>query len=69
MKQVVKIYNPQDVPFGPLSNNYVHPMVIDGKIWNTVTNYIFSNLLVTPLYKNILQNADIQVKNLILVIN
>jgi len=60
MSKVIKIYNPKDIPFGNLSNHYLHPMVIDGKRWNTVTNYILSNMLLTPLYREILQNADIK---------
>lgn len=59
MDTIIKIYNPKDTPFGQLSNNSPHPMLINGKRWNTVTNYIFSNLLVTPEYKSILQYADI----------
>jgi len=57
MDKVIKIYNPKDLPFGPLSNNYVQSMVIDDKRWNTVTNYILSNMLITPIYRTILQMA------------
>jgi predicted NAD-dependent protein-ADP-ribosyltransferase YbiA (DUF1768 family) len=59
MDTVIKLYNPKDAPFGQLSNNALYPIVINGKRWNTVTNYIFSNLLITPEYKSILQYADI----------
>lgn len=59
MDTIIKIYNPKDIPFGQLSNNSHYPMTINGKRWNTVTNYIFSNLLVTPEYKSILQYAEI----------
>lgn len=60
MDTVIKIYNPKDTPFGQLSNNSEHSMIINGKRWGTVTNYIFSNLLVTPEYKSILQYASVQ---------
>ncbi len=61
----IKIYNPSDVPFGMLSNNAMVPMVIDGKVWNTVTNYVYSNLLINPIDRLILQKAPIrgQMKN------
>jgi predicted NAD-dependent protein-ADP-ribosyltransferase YbiA (DUF1768 family) len=57
MDQVIKIYNPRDVPFGQLSNDSIQFMVIDDKRWTTVTNYILSNMLITPLYRIILQVA------------
>jgi len=57
MEQVIKIYNPKDAPFGQLSNNSLQFMVIDDKRWSTVTNYILSNMLITPLYRIILQVA------------
>lgn len=60
MDKTLKIYNPNDVPFGPLSNNAVHFMVIDKKRWATVTNYILSNMLITPTYRLAMQTATIQ---------
>jgi len=56
----IEIYNPRDFPFGPLSNNYQFDMVLHGKRWPTVTNYIFSNMLVVPLYKVAMQKAPIK---------
>lgn len=58
--KVIKIYNPNEFPFGPLSNNSIHEMLIDGKRYSTVTNYILSNILITPMYKIILQNAPVK---------
>jgi predicted NAD-dependent protein-ADP-ribosyltransferase YbiA (DUF1768 family) len=57
---VIKIYNPREFPFGPLGNSSRHDMVIDGKRWTTVTNYILSNMLIVPIYKMILQQAPIK---------
>ena len=57
-KQEIKIYDPNDVPYGPLSNNYIHYMRIDEKNWSTVTNYVLSNMINTPIYKLALQNAS-----------
>jgi predicted NAD-dependent protein-ADP-ribosyltransferase YbiA (DUF1768 family) len=58
--KIVKLLNPNDIPFGKLSNNSFHNMEIDGIIYNTVTNYIYSNMLITPLYKIMIRNAKIQ---------
>ena len=39
----IKLFNPNDQPFGNLSNNSSHEMTINGKKYMTVTNYIYSN--------------------------
>lgn len=59
-RNVLKLYNPRDVPFGPLSDNAVHFMRIDNKRWGTVTNYILSNMMIAPTYRNILESASIR---------
>jgi predicted NAD-dependent protein-ADP-ribosyltransferase YbiA (DUF1768 family) len=59
----LKIYNPNEFPFGPLSNIANHEMIIDSKRWPTVENYILSNMLITPLYRLALQNAPIKGKH------
>lgn len=59
MSKVVILNNPSDRPFGQLSNNAVYPMTIDNKLWQTVTNLIFSNLLTTPSYKISIQTMPI----------
>lgn len=56
----IKIFNPRDFPFGPLSNHSRHDMVIDGKRWTTPTNYILSNMLIVPIYKLMVQQAPIK---------
>jgi len=58
MKEI-KLFNPNDKPFGRLSNNSYHPIKINGKNYPTVTNYILSNMLSTPTWKKILQNTEI----------
>ena len=55
----INLYNPNDKPFGKLSNNSYHPISIDRKTYPTVTNYIFSNMLVNPIDKILLQKAEI----------
>ena len=60
MSDVIKLFNPNDKPFGKLSNNAYHPMTLNGKKYPTVTNYIFSNMLTTPTFKEIMRNAEIK---------
>jgi predicted NAD-dependent protein-ADP-ribosyltransferase YbiA (DUF1768 family) len=62
MEQLI-IYDPKDFPFGPLSNNFFSEMTIDGKKWKTVSNYIYSNMLITPSFKLAVKNADIKPRN------
>lgn len=57
--QTIKIYNPNEQPFGPLSNNYRHVLSVGKKQWSTPTNYILSNMLITPIYRLAIQNAKI----------
>lgn len=55
MTEVIKIFNPKDKPFGSLSNNYKHFMRIDRKEWLTVSGYVYSNILVSPTYKQMIR--------------
>lgn len=55
----IKLFNPNDKPFGRLSNNSYHPITINGKNYPTVTNYVLSNMLMTPTWKKIIQNTEI----------
>lgn len=59
MENTIELFDPNDKPFGRLSNNSYHPMTIDGKKYDTVTNYIYSNMLTSPTLRNIVQNAKI----------
>lgn len=57
------IYSPKDIPFGPLSNNYKRRMRLDEKLYETVTNYVYSQLLNTPQYKLSIQKSKIFPRN------
>ena len=59
MSSHIRLYSPQDKPYGSLSNNSYHPITIDGKQYSTVTNYVFSNMLVNPSNQTLLQHAEI----------
>lgn len=60
---VIKIYNPNEWPYGKLSNNAIHQMKIDNTVWNTVTNFIYANTLNTPIYRMALMSAPIKGDN------
>jgi predicted NAD-dependent protein-ADP-ribosyltransferase YbiA (DUF1768 family) len=54
MVEVIKFFDPNDKPFGRLSNNYRHNIKLaDGKTCATVTNYIYASILRKPLHKQI----------------
>jgi predicted NAD-dependent protein-ADP-ribosyltransferase YbiA (DUF1768 family) len=53
MENIIRLFNPSDLPFGPLSNNAFHVMNIDGKSWSSVTNYVYANMMCNNVYKNI----------------
>lgn len=59
MTDNIRLYSPQDIPFGRLSNNSYHPIIIDGKKYSTVTNYIFSCMVLNSSNKKLLQQAEI----------
>jgi predicted NAD-dependent protein-ADP-ribosyltransferase YbiA (DUF1768 family) len=61
MANIIELFNPNDKPFGRLSNNSYHPMTIDGKKYDTVTNYIYSNMLTSNTLRNAVQTAKIGV--------
>lgn len=67
MSSTISFFDPKKKPFGSLSNNFPHRMFLDSSEWNTVTNYIFSNLLVTDLYKDLVKNTP--VKNCLEIFN
>ena len=54
----IEIWNPKELPFGPLSNNTIYVMEIDGQKYKTVGNYIYSNILKDPKYNNILRTIS-----------
>ena len=58
--KIINLFNPNAVPFGQLSNNSYHPMTINGKKYETVTNYIYSNMLTTPILRSLVQHAKIK---------
>lgn len=41
----IRIYNPEELPYGLLSNNFEYKMTIDGEEWDNVTQFIYTNLI------------------------
>ena len=41
----IRIYNPEELPFGLLSNNFEYKMIIDDEEWLNITQYIYTNLI------------------------
>ena len=61
----VDIFNPTDVPFGHLSNNFYFPVWIEDTLgigknkknkWDTITRYIYAKLLWNPEGQMIIKN-------------
>ena len=41
----MRIYNPDELPYGLLSNNFEYKMTIDDEEWDNVTQYVYTNLI------------------------
>src|SRR5258708_7634615 len=58
-EEVIKVFNPKDMPFGLLSNNYEFPIYIKNVEWKTVSHYVYANMLKTFAYKTVVKNSSI----------
>ena len=56
----IDIWNAKELPFGPLSNNAIFIMNINNETYNTVTNFIYSNLINNKEYFNILKSINVK---------
>ena len=54
----IKFFSTRNTPYARLSDNFRQSMRISGLEYQTVTNYIYSNMLNTPTFKNIIRNAS-----------
>ena len=57
MAHTINIYDPKAGKFGPLSNLHVNTLLIEGEIWRSPQNYIYTNLLKNKLYKEQVKNV------------
>ena len=55
----VQLYNANAFPFGRLSNNYQDTILIDDTRYQSVTHYILSNMLQTPIYRSIIKRSKL----------
>lgn len=53
----IKIFATHNTPYARLSNNFKQEMRIGGLRYNTVTNYVYSNMLSTPIWKTSIRRA------------
>ena len=60
MQNSIKLFNPDENVFGELSNNSIHKFDIDRQPWDSVTQYVYTNNVDSPIYKNILKNYPIK---------
>ena len=60
MLKTIRIFDPKEKPFGSLSNNYPYSMEINKKSWKSVTNYVYANILRTPIYKLALRDEKVR---------
>jgi predicted NAD-dependent protein-ADP-ribosyltransferase YbiA (DUF1768 family) len=56
----IEIFNPQELPFGLLSNNSKYFMELDDEKWTTVTQYVYTNLLNNmPIYRDRIKKSHL----------
>jgi predicted NAD-dependent protein-ADP-ribosyltransferase YbiA (DUF1768 family) len=60
MVKTVKLFNPKEIPFGSLSINHKDILYIDGEKYNTVTHYIYANMLKNILNKKTIQSTKVK---------
>lgn len=60
MDDEIKIFDSNDKNFGLLSNNYRYPMFIDRYQWNTVTHYIYANMLLVPNHRKVISKTSLK---------
>jgi len=62
----IELFNPNIMPYGPLSNNYKHVMSLHKKdsnqyeVWNTVTQFIYTNMIDNTKYRDIVKNTPVK---------
>lgn len=56
MQYNITIYSPKHVPFGLLSSHARVPMTIDGRTWNTVTGYVYGNVIDSTEYRTLMSS-------------
>ncbi len=56
MAKPIRIFDPKEKPYGPLSNNSTSYFELGREKWKSVTHYLYSSLLHFPLFKTLVRN-------------
>lgn len=49
----------EDIPFGVLNNDYNSPLVVDGSVYKSVNNYVYSHMVpINTIYRKSLEDID-----------
>ena len=54
----VEINNARDIPYGPLHNDFKFNLKIGDKKWDSISNYIYSNMVTSTTHKVSLEKVD-----------
>ena len=46
--------------YGPLSNNYKHNMIINKELWNSVTQFVYTNMINNYIYRDNMKKVKIK---------
>jgi len=57
---IIEIFNPKSIPYGTLSNNSESNMTINNEKWSSVTQYIYTNMLSSFLYRDKLKTTELK---------
>jgi len=64
-ENITTFFDPIEKPFGPLSIYFREPLVIDGKTYNSIANYVYSLVVKIPMHKKIiLESPSINLINI-----
>jgi hypothetical protein len=53
---MLKLANPNSYPFGLLNNNAITPFTLNGRIWSSVSEYVYINMFKDPDMKNAMKD-------------
>lgn len=59
-RNIIKITSSKQKPYGALSNDSIFSMEFGTNVYKTVTNYIYSNSLHYPAYKELVKNTRVK---------
>lgn len=60
MQNSIKLFNPEENVFGELSNHFKQKFDINKQKWDSVTQYIYTSVIDSLVYQNIVKNIPIK---------